>query len=164
MQLEKNSTPTSPDAAGEELDADESGESEEELDADDLKECRGSPAVWARSSWCGWRRNRRRRARRVKKNSTPTSSKSAADPLLLELDPRDAVRTVCRADELKRRRRRNRWDLKRRKRWNWRLHGSKNDVYYQNELIGFSTFFIWWHVNHTVILNAEVACSGENLA
>lgn len=31
----------------------------------------------------------------MKKNSTPTSSKSAADPLLLELDPRDAVRTVC---------------------------------------------------------------------
>ena len=45
MQLEKNLTPTSPDAAGEELDADESGESEEELDADDLKKCRGSPAV-----------------------------------------------------------------------------------------------------------------------
>ncbi|WZY75388.1 hypothetical protein YC2023_096446 [Brassica napus] len=86
MRLEKNSTKTRPDAAEEELDADEPG--------------------------CGWRRIRHRRGpMRLKKNSTPTipdrlkknstltTLKSAADPLLFKLDPRDAAGDELDADE-----------------------------------------------------------------
>ena len=35
----------------------------------------------------------------LKKNSTPTISKSAAEPLLFELDPRDAAGEEIDADE-----------------------------------------------------------------